>query len=112
MPDGNHRSFEATSRITGEVYRAEFRWLQTAISLRHSDTVDVKFLVNGAAKTVALPHGALERACGRRGIPLRDDLCIRLAAAHLRRCLESGEDAEKELITLTDERIEDLLGQL
>ena len=52
----NDTNFEVTSEITGERYTVEFRWLQTAISLRHSDTVDVKFLVNGQGKVIALPH--------------------------------------------------------
>jgi hypothetical protein len=86
----------------------EFRWLQTAISLRHTDTVDVQFLVNGARKTVALPHAALERACQIRGAPLTDDLCVRVAAAHLREAVETGLDAEKELLNTAASRVEEL----
>ncbi len=101
----DEKNFEVTSEITGELFTVEFRWLQTAISLRHSDTVDVKFLVNGQGKVIALPHAALEQACRQAGVPLTDPLCRRLAARQLEVVLRTGEDSEKELITLTPERV-------
>jgi len=102
------KNFEVTSEITGERFTVEFRWLQTAISLRHSDTVDVKFLVNSQGKVIALPHAALEQACRQAGVPLTDPLCRRLAARQLEVALRTGEDSEKELITLTPERVAEL----
>jgi hypothetical protein len=102
-------NFRVTSEITGESYQVEFCWLQTAISLRHSDTVDVKFLVNGVGKIVALPHAALEQACRQAGGPLTDDRCTQIAARHLREALQSGADAEKDLLTLTPARVEELV---
>jgi len=103
----NHESFEVVSEITGERYQVEFDWLQTAISLRHSDTVDVQFRVNGTGKVVALPHAALQSACRRAAIPLTDPLCRRIAAEHLRWALASGVDAERDLLTLTPAQVED-----
>ncbi len=105
----DYRNFEVTSDVAGEKYRVQFRWLQTAISLRHSDTVDVKFQVDGGGKVVAVPHGTLERACARSKTPLTDELCLRIAAEHLRHALETGEDAEKDLLTLTEARVEELV---
>ena len=105
----DYRNFEVPSEVTGEKYRVQFRWLQTAISLRHSDTVDVKFQVDGAGKVVALPHGPLERICARLKTPLTDELCLRIAAEHLRHALETGEDAEKDLLTMTPARVEELV---
>ena len=102
-------NFQVTSDITGESYQVEFCWLQTAISLRHSDTVDVKFLINGAGKIIALPHAALGQACRQAGVPLTDAWCIRIAARHLREALQSGADAEKDLLTLTPARVEALV---
>ena len=107
----DYRDFEVTSEVAGETYRVQFRWLQTAISLRHSDTVDVKFQVNDGSKIVAIPHGALEHVCARLKIPLTDELCLRIAAEHLQHALATGEDAERDLLTLTPSRVEDL-GQL
>lgn len=103
------RKFEVTSEVTGEVCRVEFRWLQTAISLRRSDTVDAKFLVNGAGKVVAVPHAPLEAATEQRGIPLTDELCLGVAAEHLKEALETGADAEKDLLTLTPSRVTELV---
>jgi len=103
------KNFEVESEITGERFAVEFRWLQTAISLRHSDTVDVKFLVNGEGKVIALPHAALEQACRDAAIPLTDPLCRRAAARHLETVLRTGEDAEKELILVPPERVKELL---
>lgn len=106
MDDTN---FEVTSEITGERFTVEFRWLQTAISLRHTDTVDVKFLVNGQGKVVALPHAALEQACRQAGVALTDPLCRRLAARHLETVLRTGEDADKDLIVATPARVQELV---
>ena len=99
------RRFEVTSEITGERYTVEFRWLQTAISLRGSDTVDVKFLVNDGAKVVAVPHGPLEQACRDTGVPLTDPLCRRIAERHIAEALRSDEDSAQEILTLTPERV-------
>jgi hypothetical protein len=107
----DYRHFEVTSQVTGEVYKVDFRWMQTAISLRHSDTVDVKFLVNGPGKVVALPHAALEQATRSVGVPLTDELCLRLAAEHLKEALETGADAEKDLLTLAPSRVAELLDK-
>ena len=101
----DHRNFEVQG------YKVEFRWLQTAISLRHSDTVDVKFLVNGEGKVVALPHEALEQATRKAGVPLTDELCLRLAAERLKDALVTGADAEKDLLTLTQSSVEEWVDQ-
>jgi hypothetical protein len=106
----NDPNFEVVSELTGERFQVEFRWLQTAISLRHSDTVDVKFTANGQGKVVAIPHGALERACRQAGVPLTDPLCRRIAARHLETVLRTGEDQEKDLITLTPRQVEELVA--
>ncbi|HYM12640.1 MAG TPA: hypothetical protein VEU62_18020 [Bryobacterales bacterium] len=107
----DYRNFEVASQAAGERYQVEFRWLQTAISLRHSDTVDVKFLVNGEGKIVALPHAALEQATQQAGARLSDELCLRIAAEHLQEALATGADAEKEILTLTPARVAELAGR-
>jgi hypothetical protein len=43
----NYRRFEATDPY-GRVWQVEFRWQQNAISIRHSDSVDVKFQIQQA----------------------------------------------------------------
>ena len=60
----NYRQFEAGPDPFGRTWQVEFRWLQTGISIRHADTVDVKFAVSSDGidpeeKVIALPHPAL-----------------------------------------------------
>ena len=101
----NFRQFDAGPDPFGRTWKVEFKWLQTAISLRHSDTVDVKFVVSGdgtrAEKTIALPHADLLALSQKTGRPMTDAWCSRLAALHLQRLIETGEDMEKDLVTVS-----------
>jgi hypothetical protein len=101
----NFRQFDAGPDPFGRKYHVLFKWLQTAISIRHSDTVDVKFvLVNEdegrTEKTIALPHADLLRVSQEMGRPMDDSWCARIAALHLQRLVETGEDMEKDLVTV------------
>jgi hypothetical protein len=102
----NFREFEAGPDPFGRKFQVLFKWLQTAISLRHSDTVDVKFVLveesgGRAEKTIALPHAELLRVSRELQRPMDDAWCSRIAAAHLLRLVETGEDMEKDLVTVT-----------
>ena len=102
----NFREFEAGPDPFGRKFQVLFKWLQTAISLRHADTVDVKFVLvdeNGvqAEKTIALPHADLLAVAREMGRPLDDPWCARLAGLHLRHLVETGQDMEKDLVTVT-----------
>ena len=108
------RSFEAGPDLAGRTWRVEFLWIQNAISIRHSDTVDVKFLLSSGeerqSKVIALPHAVLIELAARAGRPVTDPWCIRLAAEHLKRMIETGEDLEKPLVTPGREALEALAG--
>ena len=109
MPD-NFRRFTAGPDPFGRSWEVEFRWLQTGISIRHADTVDVKFLIwtegePRQEKVLALPHPDLLELSKEASHPLTDGWCLKLAAMHLRHVIESGEDLEKTLVTLS---LEDL----
>lgn len=105
----NFRRFQAGPDPFGRTWEVEFRWLQTGISIRHADTVDVKFIVwiagpDGAKqemqeRIIAMPHPALLELSQESGHALTDPWCTRLAARHLAYSYESGEDMEKALIT-------------
>jgi hypothetical protein len=100
----NYRQFEAGPDPFGRKFQVFLKWLQTAISLRHADTVDVKFLLvdeTGAMseKTIALQHAELLRLSKEIGRPLDDPWCGRLAQMHLLHLVATGEDMEKELVT-------------
>ena len=99
------REFEAGPDPFGRKFKVYFKWLQTAISLRHADTVDVKFVLEdeGGArteKTIAMQHAELLAVSGEIGRKMDDPWCSRLAARHLVHLVETGEDMEKELVTV------------
>jgi hypothetical protein len=100
------RQFDAGPDIFGKMWNVQFRWLQTAISIRHADTVDVKFLATPEGgepeeKVIALPHAALLQVTRESGRKLTDPYCMRLAAAHLRHMIETSEDMDKTIVTLS-----------
>lgn len=104
------RLFEAGPDPFGRMWKVQFRWLQTGISIRHADTVDVKFFVTPDSgpteeKVIALPHPELLKITVERGRKLTDPLCMRLAAAHLRRMIEASEDMDKTLVTVSPEEL-------
>ena len=100
----NFRDFACGPDPFGRMWQVQLKWLQTAISIRHSDTVDVKFVLRSDAevsqKTIALPHLALRQTAERLGVTMSDAWCARLAVEHLRFLIESGEDMDKDLVTL------------
>jgi hypothetical protein len=102
----NYREFQAGPDPFGRKFQVYFKWLQTAISIRHADTVDVKFVLvdeSGARteKTIALPHGDLRRLSSESGRELDDPWCARLADLHLQHLISTGEDMEKDLFTVS-----------
>jgi hypothetical protein len=99
------RQFEAGPDPFGRKFQVLFKWLQTAISIRHADTVDVKFILvdeNGGRteKTIALPHADLQRVSRESGRAMDDPWCARLAELHLLYLVSTGEDMEKDLVTV------------
>ena len=106
----NFREFAAGPDPFGRNVEVLLKWIQTAISIRHSDTVDVKFILRSedasTEKTIALPHPDLLRLSRETGHELTDAWCGRLAAAHLRQLIETGEDLEKDLVTVSYRQLE------
>ncbi len=100
----NLREFEAGPDPFGRTWKVSFVWLQTGISIRHADTVDVKYVVNDGSysdeKVIALPHPLMLEAAAKAGVPLSDLLCMRVAGSHLSHMVETGEDLEKPLVTM------------
>ena len=111
------REFEAGPDPFGRKFQILFKWLQTAISLRGSDTVDVKFILtddNGGhtEKTIALPHAGLLDASRESGREMDDPWCARLATLHLLYMVETGEDLEKDLVTVMPADLKRYAGAL
>jgi hypothetical protein len=112
----NFRHFRAGPDPFGRTWQVDFLWLQTAIAIRHSDTVDVKFLLSHGdervEKVIALPHADLVALSQQLGRPLTDPWCSRLAALHLIHMIESGEDLEKDLVTVSPADLEKYAAML
>ena len=107
----NFRDFKVGPDPFGRTWQVYFRWLQTGISIRHADTVDLKFGVStdgepSEERVIALPHPALLAVSAKLGHPLTDTWCLKIAAMHLEHMLESGEDMEKTLVTMQPEEID------
>jgi hypothetical protein len=107
---GNFRRFEVQNPW-GKTWVVTFQWLQTAISIRHSDTVDVKFALSAGEtrmeRVIALSHPGLLALSKKTNRPLTDSWCMKLAALHLKRMIETDEDIEKPLVTVRDEELEE-----
>ena len=103
-PQFQSRHFQQTDPFD-RAWQVEFRWMQTAISIRHADAVDVKFaLLNEEGeqeKVIALPHRLLLELARNSGHELNDAWCLRIASAHLRGMIQSWADMDKTLVTLT-----------
>jgi hypothetical protein len=113
----NYRRFQAGPDPFGRTWEVEFRWLQTGISIRHADTVDVKFVIwtvdePKQERIVALPHPSLLALSDKTGHPLTDAWCLKLAASHLKSMIETGEDMEKTLVTVGEADLEKAAGIL
>jgi hypothetical protein len=105
-----YRLFEAGPDPFGRMWKVQFRWLQTGISIRHADTVDVKFFVapdgcDFEEKVIALPHPALLDLSRETGRKLTDPMCMRLAALHMKHMIETSEDMDKTLVTVSPQEL-------
>jgi hypothetical protein len=111
------RHFQAGPDPFGRTRDVEFRWMQTAISIRHADTVDVKFLASTEGeptqeRIIALPHSLLLELSAETGHPVTDPWCCLLAARHLGYMIDSGEDLEKTLVTVATPALRRAAGVL
>lgn len=111
------RKFTAGPDPFGRMWDVEFRWLQTGISIRHADTVDLKFEAapDGEPKyerVIALSHPDLLKLSQVTGHALTDPWCMKIGALHLQHMIESGEDIEKTLVTVRYDEMERYANEL
>ena len=84
--------FDVPSRLTDQAYHVQFSHLWNGIATRHSDTVDTKFVVDGAGVIVGLSHTGFIAFRGRSGRDLTDREGALLAAEYLRERLEQEDE--------------------
>jgi hypothetical protein len=105
----NFRHFQAGPDPFGRTWQVDFLWLQTGISIRHSDSIDVKFLLshgeNRIEKVVSLRHPDLLGLAEKTRRTLTDPWCAKLAALHLKNMVETAEDFEKTLAAVAPEEL-------
>ena len=106
----NFRDFQIGPDPFGQTWHAMFKYLQTGISIRHSDSVDVRFVLDNGAermqKTVVLPHADIRSYAERTGRKIDDGWCSRVAALKLKRAIENAEDLEKDYLLVSPREIE------
>ena len=107
----NFRDFEAGPDPFGRKWHAQFKYLQTGISIRHSDSVDVRYILGSgeesAQKTVVIQNADIRAWAARTKRPVSDPWCSRIAMCKLRYAIETGEDLEKDHLPVTAREIED-----
>ena len=96
-----YQDFRVKDRWTGEELHCIYQAIIVAISTRHADAVDIKFLVNGRPVWIALPHPAWPEYNRRTGKVITDPLAIQIAGRFLKTAIESGLDSGREIYTLT-----------
>jgi hypothetical protein len=99
-----YEDFIAKDRWTGESVHCIYQSLILAISTRHADAVDVKFLCNGQPVWVALPHPAWDEYNRRTGRVLTDPLAVQVAGHFLKQAIETGENGSREMHMLSVEQ--------
>jgi hypothetical protein len=101
--------FTATDRWTKKKVHCVYQAMIVAIATRHSDAVDIKFLVDGRTVWVALPHPAWVEYKKRTGKTITDSLAIEIGGHYLKSALEAGEGLGREMYSLS---VEETLEQL
>lgn len=96
-------AFEVTSRLSGQLYQCRFSHMWNGIATRHSDTIDVKFFIDGEAHVVGLAHTAFVKFRAKAGRDLTDRECSFVGAEYLRERLE--EDDVRPLYDASEEDI-------
>lgn len=107
-----YEEFSVSSPLDGKNYHCRFQTLMTGISLRHSDTVDVKFLVNGKGTVIALPHSALAEYRRQQGRGLTDADVIQIAGLFLMQLLKTGNWVDEPLVTGSAQQTLDLAQRI
>lgn len=96
-----YRNFHALDRWTKKQVHCIYQCQIVAISTRHADASDYKFLVDGRPVWVALPLVAWSEYKKRSGKTITDPLAIATAGHYLKTALETGEGVGREMYSLT-----------
>jgi len=104
--------FEVASKGLESPVKVHFVHLYPAIATRHSDSIDVVFLIDGRKATVAISCATLAELRVRGGKNLTDQQLADIAALHVRRTLQQGYDATEAELFLSGEQFRGLAREL
>ena len=93
--------FKAVDRWSGRRVHCRYQALIAAISTRHADAIDIKFLADERPVWIALPHVAWVEYNRQTGKVITDPMAVQIAGHYLKWAIESGEDNGREMYTLT-----------
>jgi hypothetical protein len=115
-PMDNFREFDAGPDPFGRTFHVWFKYLQTAISIRHSDSLDVCFILESGEekieKTVVIPNADIRAYSKKTGRPVNDAWCSRIAMCKLCLAIETAEDFDKYYLPVTMREIEEFDGAI
>lgn len=103
-------AFEVTSKLSGQTYQCRFSHMWNGVATRHSDTIDTKFFVDGAARVVGLAHTPFVKFREKHGRDLTDREASFVAAEYLRERLE--EEDERPLYDVSHDDVLRLINQV
>jgi hypothetical protein len=107
----NFRDFHAGPDPFGRTWHVLFKYQQNAISIRHSDSIDVCFLLSNGEETmhkiVVIQHLDIRNYAQRTGRVISDTWCSRIGMLHIKHAVETAEDLEKEYLGVTPREIEE-----
>ncbi|HKD91004.1 MAG TPA: hypothetical protein VKB56_03845 [Terriglobales bacterium] len=99
-----YEEFDAVERWSKERIHCAYQALIVAISTRHADAVDIKFMVGGRSVWISLPclmWVEYEQETGRK---VTDPLAVQVAGHYLKYAIESGLDGGREMYSLTKQQ--------
>jgi len=101
FPRVMYMDFQVTERWSKKQVHCLYQSLMLAISTRHADAVDIKFLAGGRPVWISLPLRAWVEYKNRTGKQINDPLAIETAGHYLKNAIESGENGGREFHALT-----------
>jgi hypothetical protein len=107
-----YEQFQAKDLWTGEGLACCWKATQVAIATRRADAVDVQFEVNGKFIWIALPTHAWYEHKRRTGTTITDHLAVQIAGRYLKQIIAEGNDARRELYTMSTEQVLDHLDKI
>jgi hypothetical protein len=104
--------FEVSSQALAQPAKVRFVHMYPGVALRHSDTMDCVFRVDGKRVIVAISCLVLTELREKEQKYLKDQQLVDISTLHLRRTLEQGYDATEAELYISPTRLRALGKEL